>query len=100
MKIVTLLQEGELWVKGPNVFGGYFKAPDKTKETFSSDGYFKTGDIFKVDKYGNYFCVDRLKELIKYSKQQTFGISTFASAWTARVANRLTQRVSRSHRPS
>lgn len=59
-------EEGELWVKGPNVFLGYLDLPDKTKDTFSEDGYFKTGDIFKRDKYGNYYCVDRLKELIKY----------------------------------
>ncbi|KAF3769052.1 acetyl-CoA synthetase-like protein [Cryphonectria parasitica EP155] len=59
-------EEGELWLKGPNVFGGYFKNSEKTKEAFSPDGWFKTGDIFKVDKHGNYYCVDRLKELIKY----------------------------------
>lgn len=67
---VPLDEEGELWVKGPNVFGGYFNQPDKTKDAFSADGWFKTGDIFKVDKHGNYYCVDRLKELIKYSKSQ------------------------------
>ncbi|PSR92110.1 hypothetical protein BD289DRAFT_364997 [Coniella lustricola] len=63
---VPLGEEGELWLKGPNVFGGYFNHPDKTKDAFSKDGWFKTGDIFKIDKYGNYYCVDRLKELIKY----------------------------------
>lgn len=70
-KEVSLDEEGELWVKGPNVFGGYFNQPDKTKDAFSADGWFKTGDIFKIDKHGNYYCVDRLKELIKYSKANT-----------------------------
>lgn len=65
---VPLGEEGELWMKGPNVFDGYFNNAEKTKEAFSPDGWFKTGDIFKIDKYGNYYCVDRLKELIKYSK--------------------------------
>lgn len=59
-------EEGELWVKGPNIFLGYWNQPDKTKDTMSEDGFFKTGDVFKRDKYGNYYCVDRLKELIKY----------------------------------
>lgn len=64
---VSLGEEGELWVKGPNVFDGYFNQPEKTRDAFSPDGWFKTGDIFKMDKHGNYYCVDRLKELIKYS---------------------------------
>lgn len=59
-------QEGELWLKGPNVFGGYLNNPERTKEAFSTDQWLKTGDVFKVDRYGNYYCVDRLKELIKY----------------------------------
>ncbi|KAH8885249.1 acetyl-CoA synthetase-like protein [Thozetella sp. PMI_491] len=59
-------EPGELWLKGPNVFVGYLNQPEKTKDTFSEDGYFKTGDIFRRDKYGNFYCVDRLKELIKY----------------------------------
>ncbi|KAK4230546.1 hypothetical protein QBC38DRAFT_469021 [Podospora fimiseda] len=60
-------ESGELWLKGPNVFKGYFKNPEKTKEAFSEDGFFKTGDVFKRDKEGNFYCVDRLKELIKYN---------------------------------
>ncbi|EPE10362.1 4-coumarate- ligase [Ophiostoma piceae UAMH 11346] len=59
-------QPGELWLKGPNVFQGYLNLPDNTAATMSPDGYFKTGDIFVVDKHGNLTCVDRLKELIKY----------------------------------
>lgn len=60
-------QAGEFWVKGPNVFKGYLNHSEWTKEAFSDDGYFKTGDIFRRDAGGNYYCVDRLKELIKYS---------------------------------
>ncbi|EAQ93330.1 hypothetical protein CHGG_01565 [Chaetomium globosum CBS 148.51] len=60
-------EPGELWLKGPNVFPGYFKNPERTKEAFSADGFFKTGDVFRRDKHGNYYCVDRLKELIKYN---------------------------------
>lgn len=63
---------GELWLKGPNIFQGYLNLPENTAATMSADGYFKTGDIFVVDKHGNFTCVDRLKELIKYSKCPIF----------------------------
>ena len=66
-KDVAVGQPGELWLKGPNIFPGYLNLPENTAATMSSDGFFKTGDIFVVDKYGNLTCVDRLKELIKYS---------------------------------
>ncbi|OAA67279.1 phenylacetyl-ligase [Niveomyces insectorum RCEF 264] len=59
-------QPGELWLKGPSVFQGYLNRPDETRAATSRCGFFKTGDIFVRDKHGNYYCVDRLKELIKY----------------------------------
>lgn len=65
-KEVSEDEAGELWVKGPNVFKAYLNQPERTRDAFSADGYFKTGDIFRRDKHGNYYCVDRLKELIKY----------------------------------
>ena len=65
-------EAGELWVKGPNVFLGYLNKPERTREAFSPCGYFKTGDVFTRDKWGNYYCVDRVKELIKYSKWDPF----------------------------
>ncbi|KAF3056424.1 putative 4-coumarate-CoA ligase 1 [Daldinia childiae] len=58
--------EGELWFRGPNVFPGYWNRPELHKDTFSDDGFFKTGDIGYVDKKGNFYITDRLKELIKY----------------------------------
>ncbi|KAI5927794.1 hypothetical protein F4810DRAFT_649467 [Camillea tinctor] len=59
-------REGELWVKGPNVFPGYLNRPDLAADTFSKDGFFKTGDIGYIDDKGNLYITDRLKELIKY----------------------------------
>ncbi|KAI1176917.1 hypothetical protein F4777DRAFT_543944 [Nemania sp. FL0916] len=59
-------KEGELWVKGPNIFPGYLNRPELQSETFSADGYFKTGDIGYFDDKGNLYITDRLKELIKY----------------------------------
>ncbi|KAI1107536.1 acetyl-CoA synthetase-like protein [Jackrogersella minutella] len=58
--------EGELWFRGPNVFPGYLNRPELQKDTFSEDGFFKTGDIGYVDAKGNFYITDRLKELIKY----------------------------------
>ncbi|KAK4116440.1 acetyl-CoA synthetase-like protein [Canariomyces notabilis] len=69
-KEVAKGEPGELWLKGPNVFSGYFENPEATKAAFSPDGFFKTGDVFRRDQHGNYYCVDRLKELIKYSKSK------------------------------
>jgi acyl-coenzyme A synthetase/AMP-(fatty) acid ligase len=49
------------------VFPGYWKRPELNKDTFSEDGYFKTGDVVYVDPRGNFYITDRIKELIKYS---------------------------------
>jgi acyl-CoA synthetase (AMP-forming)/AMP-acid ligase II len=62
---VELGKEGEMWVKGPNVFSGYLDRPAETKEAFS-DGWFRTGDIGYQDPDGNCYITDRVKELIKY----------------------------------
>jgi len=59
-------QTGELAVKGPNVFVGYLNKPDLTKECFTSDGYFKTGDVGHEAVDGSFYITDRVKELIKY----------------------------------
>lgn len=56
---------GELLVKGPNVFAGYWKKEKETKESFTEDGWFKTGDIAIMKPSGIVHIVDRKKELIK-----------------------------------
>ena len=58
-------ERGEIWVRGPNVMKGYWNKPEATKETFGPGGWLKTGDVAYVDKEGNFFIVDRKKELIK-----------------------------------
>ena len=58
--------DGELWVRGPQVMLGYFHRPEATRETLDEEGWLHTGDIARVDERGNFFIVDRLKELIKY----------------------------------
>ncbi len=55
---------GGIEVRGPNVFSGYWRMPEKTKEEFTADGYFKTGDVGKIDGRGYVTIVGRSKDLI------------------------------------
>ncbi|MBC5768328.1 malonate--CoA ligase [Ramlibacter albus] len=55
---------GGIEVKGPNVFKGYWRMPEKTKEEFTADGWFKTGDVGKIDTSGYVTIVGRSKDLI------------------------------------
>jgi malonyl-CoA/methylmalonyl-CoA synthetase len=55
---------GGIQVKGSNVFKGYWRMPEKTKEEFTGDGWFKTGDVGKVDERGYVTIVGRSKDLI------------------------------------
>ena len=64
---VKIAEEGEIIVKGPMVMKGYWQKPDATKEAFTADGYFRTGDIGKIDEDGFLFITDRKKELIVMS---------------------------------
>ncbi len=55
---------GGIQVKGPNVFSGYWRMPEKTSEEFTPDGFFKTGDVGKIDQRGYVCIVGRSKDLI------------------------------------
>ena len=55
---------GGIQVNGPNVFKGYWRMPEKTAEEFTADGFFKTGDVGKVDERGYVTIVGRSKDLI------------------------------------
>jgi malonyl-CoA/methylmalonyl-CoA synthetase len=55
---------GHIEVAGPNVFSGYWRMPEKTREEFTADGYFKTGDVGKIDGLGYVTIVGRSKDLI------------------------------------
>ena len=63
-KILPTGKIGAIQVKGPNIFKGYWRMPEKTKEEFTSDGYFKTGDVGKIDDRGYITIVGRSKDLI------------------------------------
>ncbi|MEM7692791.1 MAG: AMP-binding protein, partial [Pseudomonadota bacterium] len=55
---------GSVQVRGPNVFSGYWKLPDKTAEDFADDGFFRTGDLGRIDEAGYLSIVGRAKDLI------------------------------------
>jgi len=57
-------QVGGIQVKGPNVFAGYWRMPEKTREEFTTDGFFKTGDVGRIDSDGYVTIVGRSKDLI------------------------------------
>ena len=66
-KMVADGNEGELWVRGPNVMMGYWKRPEATEEAIDPEGFFKTGDVaVKLDN-GFYKIVDRIKDMILVS---------------------------------
>ncbi len=63
---------GELWVKGANVFAGYWNDPEATRAALTPDGWLRTGDIAVVDDDGFLFLVDRVKDLIIVSGFNVF----------------------------
>jgi len=56
-------EEGELWVRGPNVMKGYYRAPDETAASLNKDGWFNTRDLARMEN-GNLFIVGRTKDMI------------------------------------
>jgi long-chain acyl-CoA synthetase len=64
---VKIAADGEIMVKSPMMFSGYYKAPDKTKEMFTDDGWLKTGDLGELDEDGFLSITGRKKEIIVLS---------------------------------
>ncbi|KXT07689.1 hypothetical protein AC578_10241 [Pseudocercospora eumusae] len=57
--------QGEIWIRGASVTSGYLDLEKETKESFTDDGWFKTGDIGEFDSYGQLRIIDRKKNLVK-----------------------------------
>ncbi|HEV7765170.1 MAG TPA: acyl-CoA synthetase [Thermoanaerobaculia bacterium] len=62
--VSTRIEDGELFVRGPNVFAGYWCRPDATANAFTSDGFFRTGDLASVDSDGYITLLGRKSDLI------------------------------------
>lgn len=56
-------EQGEFWIRCPNVMKGYWKNEKATRETLTEDGWLRTGDVGRADTDGNFFVVDRMKVL-------------------------------------
>jgi non-ribosomal peptide synthetase component E (peptide arylation enzyme) len=56
---------GELMIKGPGVFTGYYKAPEENAKVFNEEGFFRTGDLARIDEKGIVTLTGRIKEIIK-----------------------------------
>jgi len=79
---------GEVWMRGPSIFKGYFKEDAKTRDVVTSDGWFKTGDIARWRPEGRLEIVDRKKNIFKLSQgeyirpefiQNVYGASRFVT---------------------
>ncbi len=62
--VVRISDEGEILIKGPQVMMGYYKNPKATKEVFTKDGFFRTGDIGMIDEQGRLHITGRIKDII------------------------------------
>ncbi len=69
-------QVGEICVKGPSVTKGYYHNEEATSEIIDEEGWLHTGDAGYYDEEGDFFIVDRIKDIIKY---KTYSVRTWES---------------------
>lgn len=72
---------GELWLRGPSLMRGYHKRPDLTKEAITPDGWFKTGDIGRLNSDGTFAITDRAKNLVKLAHGEYIALENLESQY-------------------
>ena len=74
LKDVPEGEQGELWFRSPQLMKGYHNKPEATEESITEDGWFRTGDIGRVDDGGYIFVEDRLKDMIISGGENVYSI--------------------------
>lgn len=64
--------DGEVQMAGPNVMGGYYRLPELTAQVFTADGYFRTGDMGRMDEDGHLYITGRIKEMLIIGGENVF----------------------------
>ena len=67
-------EQGELWFRTPQLMKGYLNKPDATAEVITDEGWFRTGDVGRVDEDGYIFVEDRLKDMIITGGENVYSI--------------------------
>ncbi|GAA5852553.1 hypothetical protein JCM8547_002540 [Rhodosporidiobolus lusitaniae] len=75
--------QGEIWIRGPSVTKGYYKRDDLTAESWTEDGWFKTGDVGQWNKDGTLSVIDRKKNLVKLAGGEYIALERLESAYRA-----------------
>ncbi|KAI9312131.1 hypothetical protein BX666DRAFT_1866493 [Dichotomocladium elegans] len=73
--------QGELWIRGPSLMRGYYKRPDLTKDAITDDGWFKTGDVARLNEDGMFAITDRAKNLVKLSHGEYIALEGLESMY-------------------
>ena len=66
------MRSGELWARGTAISAGYFRQPEATAAVFAPDGWFKTGDLARIDEEGYVWIVDRAKDMINVGGEKVY----------------------------
>lgn len=97
----TPCPQGELWIRGPSVTKGYYKQEQLTKEAWTEDGWFKTGDVAQWNKNGTLSIIDRAKNLVKLAGGEYIAVERLESVYKGSnlVANLMVHATSDANRP-